>query len=201
MKEVDECEWSVGCGVWWGGVITPEAGYAGPRRQTFVEYPGGPPVWKRRALARFPHEDPEYMGDSPQAALEDRHPSPPVTRGGSGPRELRETHTQSHYLDCPCANAASLLPATRGVQADWCTRRMLTPNSLTCGSNEQIRAWSDEPFALGSRDEKGARPSCQANTQIQIKGEDTVPMQVLNSFTNQARVQHHLPSFLPQYEF
>ncbi|XP_045103125.1 uncharacterized abhydrolase domain-containing protein DDB_G0269086-like isoform X36 [Portunus trituberculatus] len=34
---------------------------SGPRRQTFVEYPGGPPVWKRRALARFPHEDPEYV--------------------------------------------------------------------------------------------------------------------------------------------
>ena len=51
----------VECGVWRGGVITPEAGYAGPRRQTFVEYPGGPPVWKRRALARFPPEDPEYV--------------------------------------------------------------------------------------------------------------------------------------------
>ncbi|XP_063874410.1 uncharacterized abhydrolase domain-containing protein DDB_G0269086-like isoform X34 [Scylla paramamosain] len=34
---------------------------SGPRRQTFVEYPGGPPVWKRRALARFPPEDPEYV--------------------------------------------------------------------------------------------------------------------------------------------
>ncbi|KAG0714951.1 hypothetical protein GWK47_013076 [Chionoecetes opilio] len=82
MDGVDECEWveRPGMGGWSvvGGVITPEAGYAGPRRLVQVEYAGGPPTWKRRALARCPPEDHAHMVALCRADLEDAQKDPAV---------------------------------------------------------------------------------------------------------------------------
>lgn len=64
MKGADGCEWGVGVacgGVWWSGVITPEAGYTGPLNVSRVRFPDGTPLWRRRAQARMPPEDPEYL--------------------------------------------------------------------------------------------------------------------------------------------
>lgn len=277
MKGVDEYEWGVGVacgGVWRGGVITPEAGYTGPMNVSRVRFPDGTPLWRRRAQARIPPEDPEYLmamcraqaleaqaQKDPGRSLfllclyslslsamflshlihahththttihtrtrtcptvpESHLPSwiaqstsfclsftflpsitwrqrkykiaffisthfiltyllniycsqaiftkniqfmerianevkdfcccslsssgtdgwlpsgssrgpPPHPAHDSGTRRSSEawgdSHTQSHNLDYPCANTASLLPATWGVRADWCTIRMLTPH-------------------------------------------------------------------------
>lgn len=42
-----------------GRVITPEA--AGPKHLACVDYAGGQPRWKRRAMARYPPEDHEHL--------------------------------------------------------------------------------------------------------------------------------------------
>lgn len=55
------------CGAWWRGVawpvlgrvITPKA--AGPKHLACVDYAGGRPMWKRRAMARYPPEDHEHL--------------------------------------------------------------------------------------------------------------------------------------------
>lgn len=58
------CEWCVVAwrGVAWpllGRVLTHEA--AGPKHLACVEYAAGQPMWKRRAMARYPAEDHEHM--------------------------------------------------------------------------------------------------------------------------------------------
>lgn len=64
MRGMDECECCVvaWCGVAWpvlGRVITPKA--TGPKHLACVDFAGGQPMWKRRAMARYPPEDHEHL--------------------------------------------------------------------------------------------------------------------------------------------